>query len=395
MNDASELFDRLNTILNQHTNEDGATYVKDILIREDECIRLVTPRGLVPASKPLSNESQSDQHEEIVLSDAYVPWSREDIITFFDRVDPDWAEKIRHGAVDRPITTSEKRLRANLFTYNGEFSTEVGSRMPGKLGLAMRVFPKRIPTLNELRLPAFAAEMMNSRRGMIFLTGGTGAGKSTTGAAIFQRLNQTCAGHLITLENPIEYVHENDECAVSQREVGLNMGSMARGVRDAMREFPLAILIGEVRDAEAAEAAIFAGESGHLVVGTLHSNSAVGCLTKMTGFFPGSEKVHAEAIAQSLLGVIAQTLVPNAEGTGWVPIYEAIVLTEKTRELVAQRNWGDLLDLIRKGDAEKSVRSLNDSFMQAIAAKQVTEKVALQYTYDKAHLASLLSTSRR
>ncbi|MGH7217282.1 MAG: type IV pilus twitching motility protein PilT, partial [Nitrospiraceae bacterium] len=315
MSDAMQLFTELQDILGRHSAPAGGTVIKNVLIREDEPIRIETPQGLIEVNPGLVSPGSGD---EIVLNSRVgYSWSRQDLTEFFGVMEPNWQDRVEDGAIDRPIAISGSRLRANLFTYNGDFSLQGQVGSSGKVGLALRVFRSNIPSIGELGLPASAVEVINSRRGMILLTGGTGAGKSTTAASMIDRVNSTRAGHVITIESPIEYTHESKGCVITQREVGPNVSSMARGVYDAMREFPIAILIGEIRETDAATAALYAGESGHLVIGTMHSNSAVGGLSKMIGFFPGSEPITAESLSQSLLGIFAQTLVPTADSRGW------------------------------------------------------------------------------
>lgn len=413
------LLSRISRII--ETNTRNGVGLKDILIREGEPISGKTPNGMrllsgsrrgerrkvdmpfqhpdrriqsstsLPHPDRRNRRSGEDRRVEPQYEgDLFAPWTKAEMMALFTLIDSNWFPKIVTKAIDRPFSSDIGRLRFNLYTYNGEFSEkdEIGSS--GRLAACIRVFPQNHVKLQDLHLPASALESITSRAGMVLLTGGTGVGKSTTAAALLQHINETRSGHIITIENPIEVLLKEDKCFISQREVPSNVESMAQGVQDAMREFPDAILIGEIRDFDAADAAMFAGESGHIVVGTLHSNSAIGCLSKMVSLFPGSESSRAESLSQCLLAVVAQILVPSVDGQTWVPIYETISLNDANiRQMIAERQWSKLQELLKSGSHD-SLISMNKSLVRAVEQKRITRDTALLYSPDKGEINRMM-----
>lgn len=234
--------------------------------------------------------------------------SKETIGRFIEMIDPLWQEAIHKGAINRPLSLQNCRLRINAYMAAG------GT----KLMASIRRIPKNPPTLQQLGLPNGVRLLLENPKGIILISGATGAGKTTTMASMVDMINEMRRAHIVTIEDPIEYVFERKNSVFSQREIGIDCESFADGVRDAMRQRPNVIVIGEIRDRETAEQALLAGESGHLVIGTFHASSACGTISKMMGFFGGDERSSKlQVLSESLVGVINQSLIPKVTKDGY------------------------------------------------------------------------------
>lgn len=216
----------------------------------------------------------------------------------------------------------------------GRFRCNVFMERRG-LGLVARLIPEKIRTLEELGLPREIAELTRANKGLICVTGPTGSGKSTTLAAIINQFNVSSASHIITIEDPIEFVHENQRSLVNQREVSSHTKSFANALRAALREDPDIILVGELRDLETIQLAITAAETGHLVFATLHTSSAHKTIDRIIDVFPNSQQDQIRVmLSESLRGVVAQNLVPRADGTGRIAAFEVLVNTKAIANLI-------------------------------------------------------------
>jgi twitching motility protein PilT len=206
----------------------------------------------------------------------------------------------------------------------------------GYMAMALRIIPVRIPTIEELGLPPYALEIANSSKGFVLVTGPTGSGKSTTLAAIINHINTERGVHILTVEDPVEYVHKHKRAMVSQREVGEDTPSFARALRSALREDPDVLLVGEMRDNESIGIALTMAETGHLVLGTLHTNDAPQAIDRVIDVFPtdGQEQIRVQ-LGAALGAVIAQRLVPRIGG-GLVAAYEVLVATHPVRNLIRE-----------------------------------------------------------
>lgn len=234
--------------------------------------------------------------------------SKEVIGRFIETLDPMWRENILKGAINKPLSLQSCRLRVNAYMAAG------GT----KLMAAIRRIPKTPPTIQQLGLPNGVRLLLENPKGIILISGATGAGKTTTMASMVDTINEMRRAHIVTIEDPIEYVFERKNSVFSQREIGVDCVSFADGVKDAMRQRPNVIVIGEIRDRETAEQALLAGESGHLVIGTFHASSACGTISKMLGFFGGDERASKlQVLSESLVGVINQSLIPKVSKDGY------------------------------------------------------------------------------
>ena len=215
-----------------------------------------------------------------------------------------------------------------------------------------RGIPHHIPSLQAMHAPSILSELMQNPRGLVLVTGPTGSGKSTTLAAMVDELNQTQPKHVVTIEDPIEFVHTPKQCLIQQRELGAHTHSFANALRAALREDPDVILVGEMRDLETIRLAMTAAETGHLVLGTLHTSSAAKTMDRIVDVFPAEEKDMARSmLSESLNAVISQVLCKRKDGTGRVAAYEVMVGTPAVRNLIREGKVAQLYSAIQTGGA--------------------------------------------
>ena len=261
-----------------------------------------------------------------------------------------------HGDVDFAYNlTGVARYRVNIFRHYG------GTAM------AVRLISDKIPTPEELLIPSVCLKLVEKRQGLILVTGAAGSGKSTTLASLIGYLNRHYARHIITLEDPIEYIHLRHKSLISQREIGTDCPSFPAALRAALRQDPDVILIGEMRDKETIRTALTAGASGHLVLGTLHTQNTVQAIERMVDIFSEAQQQEVRAYLASVLeGVIAQRLIAKADGTGRVAAFEVLVAVPAVRHLIRTGKDHQLLTVLQTGtqegmqSLEKALRHLAD-----------------------------------
>ena len=225
-----------------------------------------------------------------------------------------------------------------------------GFRQRGAISFAFRLIPNQVPTFEQLALPPGVRRLAEEHRGLVLVTGATGSGKTTTLAAILGHINKTRRMHIVTIEDPIEILHGDDGCIVNQREVGLDTQSFGQALRRALRQDPDVILIGELRDAETAQTALQAAESGHLVLSTLHTVDAAETLGRMIEFFPGEKQAQIRSIMAGVLrGVISQRLLPRVGG-GRMAAVEVMVNNARISDLIRENRTDEISDAIEEGE---------------------------------------------
>jgi twitching motility protein PilT len=257
--------------------------------------------------------------------------------------------------------------------------------------LALRLIPRAIPSFDEIGLPPVVRELIETKgRGFVLCTGATGSGKSTTQAAIIDRINSIRACHILTIEDPIEYLHESKRATVSQREIGSDSVSFARALRAALREDPDVILLGEMRDPESIEIALTLAETGHLVLATLHTRSAPQAIDRIIDGMPDGtqERVRAQ-LAASLDAVVAQRLLPRVGG-GRVAAFEVMIATLAVRNLIREGRTNQLARLVATGERDGMI-SLDASLAELVRAGQLEVEVALAVSAHPTEVAALLN----
>src|SRR5438477_9007128 len=268
-------------------------------------------------------------------------------------------------------------------------------RSPCMIGT--RVIPFDGPTFDTLKLPPILARVAATGRGMILVTGVTGSGKSSTMAAMVNHINQTQNKHIVTLENPIEFLHRDINCSVTQREIGVDTDDFRAGLRAAMRQDPDVVLIGEMRDAETIDTAIKAAETGHLVISTLHTPDAISTVSRVVSMFPLEEQEVARLrLAEALQAVVSQRLLPRADGHGRVAAVEILICTEEARELIKDASrTADLPEYVREARDEYGMQTFDQHLMELVADEVVTYETALAASTDPAEVEKQLRSVRR
>ena len=277
---------------------------------------------------------------------------------------------------------SVSRFRVNAF------------RQRGSISIVCRAIPYQVRTIEELGLPPAIRALAEERRGIILLTGTTGSGKSTTLAAMIDHINQRRAEHIITLEDPIEYLHSDKRSIINQREVGSDTKSFARAMRRVLRQDPDVILIGEMRDEETVRTALSAAETGHLVLSTLHTLDATETINRIIDFFPPHLQQQARVmLASTLRGAVSQRLVPTVDGKGRVAASEVMIVTGRVEDLILNpEETGKISQVIAEGDYY-GMQTFDQSLLGHVEAGRVSEKVAMDYASSPHDFKLMLASS--
>ena len=262
------------------------------------------------------------------------------------------------------------RFRGNAFKQRGCVS------------LVIRQIPFQVKTFEQLQLPAIVAKLSEKPRGLVLVTGPTGSGKSTTLAAMIDKINREWKGHIITVEDPIEFIHRHQQCIVNQREVGTDTKSFASALKYALREDPDVVLIGEMRDLETIQAGLTIAETGHLAFATLHTNSAAETINRIIDVFPSHQQSQVRAqLAFVLEGIITQTLLPKAKGKGRVMACEILVCTPAIRALIRDDKVHQIQSSMQAGK-KHGMQTLNDSLYQLYMNREVVVDECLRVSSD-------------
>jgi len=251
-------------------------------------------------------------------------------------------------------------------------------RQRGAFGIVLRSIPFEVPTLEDLRLPAVLSSLAEHERGLILVTGVTGSGKSTTLAAMINHINKRYRKHIVTLEDPIEFLHREQQSSVTQREIGQDTDSFNRGLRAALREDPDVVLVGEMRDTETIDIALKAAETGHLVMSTLHTQNAVKTISRIVAVFPPHEQQMVRVrLSEQLIGVVSQRLLPRMDGKGRIAAAEVMVVTGAIQDAIREpERLSDIADFIAEGREQYGSQTFDQHLMDLVAEGTVEFDVA-------------------
>lgn len=273
---------------------------------------------------------------------------------------------------------SMARFRANLFYQRGAVSA------------VFRRIPLTIPELQELGVPRAVHELTRLPQGLILVTGPTGSGKSTTIAAILDRINQERRGHIITLEDPIEYIHSHKSSIVNQREVGSDTANYKKALKYVLRQDPDVCLLGELRDLESIEAALTIAETGHLVLATLHTNSAIQTISRIVSVFPSEQQDRVRAQLSFVLeAVISQRLIPSLRG-GRVSAMEVLLLNPSIRNLIRENKLHQVYGMMQIGQDKTGMTTMNQSLMNLVLKRRIDVRAAFEVSSDPEELDGLM-----
>ena len=284
--------------------------------------------------------------------------------------------------------TAPKSMASNFYEkFDIDYSFEIGdlSRFRINIGhelgnpmMSIRMIPKKIPTVAELKLPLQLENFASNNNGIILITGQTGSGKSTTLASMVNYINNNFMKHIITIEDPIEFVFEDAKCIVTQRQLAVDTASFPDGVKYAMRQDPDVILIGEIRDKETLSSALKAAETGHLVLATLHTNDTVQTINRIVNFYePTDREFVRRQIAETLRGVVAQKLLTTADGNSRVPACELLVSTPTVKDFIMKDKLADIYELVKSGSYNDMI-TMNMSIFDWLSKGVITEEEAIE-----------------
>jgi twitching motility protein PilT len=296
------------------------------------------------------------------------------------------------------MTTAEQRedFSKNLELDFGYVLPEIGhvrcnaAQQRGAISLALRLLPPTVPTIDELELPTICKELVLKPRGLVIVTGPTGSGKSTTLAAMINHLNTNENRHVVTIEDPIEYVYQSVNCAITQRQLGSDTHSFAEALKHVLRQDPDVILVGEMRDLDTASAVLTIAETGHLVLSTGHAPSATQAMERIIDLFPPDERNLAQTrLASLLIGVLCQVLVPRANGSGRIAAVEIMLANPPVRNLIREGKIYQLPNVIRT-HREIGMISLDEALVNLYLKRLITGENLLAFCNDRQEVEKLI-----
>jgi len=275
------------------------------------------------------------------------------------------------------------RFRCNVFNQKGS------------VGSVFRLIPEKIRSLEDLNLPPVLAELADRPRGLVLVTGPTGSGKSTTLAAMIDRINLAKKAHILTIEDPIEYLHNHKTALINQRELHADTQSFNMALRAALREDPDVVLVGELRDLETMEAALKLAETGHLTMGTLHTNSAAQTVTRLIDAFPAHQQAQIRTqLSLVLEGIVCQALLPKAGGSGRVAALEILVATPAIRNLIRDDKIHQIYGTMQTGQEKLGMQTMNQSLARLVEKKVITRDTALATSSLRDELITILDRAQ-
>ena len=304
-----------------------------------------------------------------------------------ERLSPDFVREAIYEIMPRKALDRLETRDGTDFAYTlgslARFRVNVLRQLNG-MGAVFRAIPSKAQTLEQLKMPDAVRNLAKVSSGMILVTGKTGSGKSTTLAAMIDDINSRLKGHILTIEDPIEFVHPRRNCLISQREIGAHAASFASALLSALREDPDVILVGELRDYETMSAAVTAAEMGILVMGTLHTNGAAPTVDRMVNAFPADKQQHVRAmLSTSLRGVVSQQLIPRAGKPGRVAALEIMVNTPAVANLIRQGKLDQLENTMQSGAAH-GMRTMDSAIQELLDKAMITGKDAYKKAINKA-----------
>jgi len=271
------------------------------------------------------------------------------------------------------------RFRANIFNQRGA------------VGAVFRAIPYEIKSFEELGLPAVVKDLCNKPRGLVLVTGPTGSGKSTTLAAVIDKINKERHEHILTIEDPIEFLHNHKSCIVNQREVNADTHGFAQALRTALRQDPDVVLVGEMRDLETIESALRIAETGHLTFATLHTNSAVSTINRIIDVFPSMQQAQVRAqLSLTLEGILCQTLLPKADGRGRALAMEILIPNSAIRNLIREDKVHQIYSMMQTGQDIHGMQTFNQSLATLFHKRQITRETAMQRSSNVNELRDLI-----
>jgi len=308
--------------------------------------------------------------------------TRQDVQTIFERVTTIEQRETFENEMELDFAYSFfglARFRVNVL------------RQRGSLSLAFRVVPVRIPSIDELELPQIFKKLILKKAGLILVTGHTGAGKSTTQAAMIDYLNQNARRHIITIEDPIEFLYSNDKCLIVQRDLGDDTKSFDTALTHALRHDPDVIMLGEMRDLPTIATALRAAETGHLVIGTLHTTNAVGTINRVIDMFPAHQQEQIrQQLAETIEAILAQTLLPRISG-GRIGVFEILLANSAVRNVIREGKSHELYSLMQLG-AQQGMRTMDDALAELVGKYIITLEEALTRAAHPEQLRKLFET---
>jgi len=309
-----------------------------------------------------------------------------------DRLAPEFVKQVLYEILPKAALERFEAKDGADFAYaiadRGRFRVNVMRHLNG-MGAVFRAIPSSALTLEELKMPEAVRQMCRTNNGLILVTGKTGSGKSTTLAAMIDDINRRVKGHILTVEDPIEFVHERKACLISQREIGVHSPSFAAALHSALREDPDVILIGELRDLETMSIAVTAAEMGILVMGTLHTNGAAPTVDRMVNAFPSDKQSHVRTmLSTSLRGVVSQQLLQRADRQGRVAALEILVNTPAASNLIRQGKLDQLENTMQAG-GQFGMRTMDTAIQQLLDQRQISGKEAYKKAINKAKFEDL------